>query len=445
MRFLAAIAIAAAALALTATVSTAAPARQAPHQLLGMIPHLAHHSNAPLTQVRRAAKGAPLNCVSACTAYESTINQYFTDVQAASVVKATDNVYSVATQYSDIQYSETFAGAYADGNPYPTTHACHDGVDTYCVTDGQLQAQIGSVIAANHLPRYSTSALYFIFTPANVGVCQSPGRASGGYPCTTNVFCAYHSASQNGFIYAVEPDAAAVPGDAAVPHPCDPGQAPAGSNADATINTISHEQNESITDPFGNAWIADDGPGESPQDEIGDLCAYDFGTPSGTPGTEYDQTINGHNYLLQLEYSNQDSGCVPYLGGPVTPANPRYGMGPLVDQSPEGTVMITNTVYAIYWLPAAPANTKLPTISGTTDVGKKLKASNGTWSNGPTFTYRWLRCSSAGLSCKGITKATGASYTLVKADKGHRLEVRVTGTNMISAVSATSAPTGVVK
>jgi hypothetical protein len=31
---------------------------------------------------------------------------------------------------------------------------------------------------------------------------------------------------------------------------------------------------------------------------------------SGSNGAEYNQTINGHHYYLQLEYSNQDRGCI---------------------------------------------------------------------------------------------------------------------------------------
>ena len=107
--------------------------------------------------------------------------------------------------------------------------------------------------------------------------------------------------------------------------------------------------------------------------------------------------------------------------------------------------MTTNTVYAIYWVPAAPANNKLPAISGAAKVGKKLKASHGAWSNQPKFTYRWLRCSATGTACKGITKATDSSYTLVPEDKGHRIEVRLTGTNMAGHATATSAPTAVIK
>ncbi len=444
MKLLAAIAVGAAALVLTAASSTAG-ARPTAHRLLGLVPHLAHARGfAPL---RRTSKAAGFNCVAACSAYETTINQYFTDVAAAAAANATDNVYSVATQYPGITYGSTFGGSYVAGNPYPT-NTCNDGVDKYCLTDSQLQAEIGKVIAAKGWPLGTQTALYYIFTPANVGVCILAGQASGKNACTTTVFCAYHSnTSTNSFIYAVEPDAAAVSDQA-----CATGQAPQGHGADATINTISHEQNEAITDPYGTAWYSDAAP-QFP--EIGDLCAYDFGdTVQGPPGAEYNQTINGHNYFLQLEYSNQDGGCVPYLGGPVTAADPRDGVGPLSDtgaghagQGHGGPVMTSNAVYAIYWVPVPPANRSLPTISGAPKVGKKLTASHGAWSGLPKYTYRWFRCSPTGTSCKGISSSTAAAstYKPVTADRGHRLEVRVTATNAAGTATATSAPTAVVR
>lgn len=440
VKLAAAIALAAGLVVLTVASSTAGAARGVPHRLGGLVPHIAHASRFA-SRASHVKRTAPLNCVSACSSYESTINQYFTDVATASAANATDNVYSVATQYSSIEYNVTFdaaTNAYVDGSPFPTTKTCSDGYDKYCVTDQQLETEIGKVIAAKKWPVQSTTALYFIFTPANVGVCQYAGTSSNTNPCTTNAFCAYHSAS-NTFVYAVEPDAAAVSGGA-----CDPQQAPAGNGADATINTISHEQMEAITDPLLTAWYTNDANGF----EIGDLCAYDFGTPSGVDGTQYNQTINTHNYFLQLEYSNQDGGCVPYLGGTVTAPDPLLGdgSGPLVyDTLDAGPVMTTNTIYAIYWVPAAPVNGKLPAISGAAKVGKKLRASHGTWLHVPKYTYRWLRCSAAGTACKGITKATRSSYTLTKADARHRIEVRVTATNAVGSASATSAPTAVVK
>jgi hypothetical protein len=443
VKFVTASAVAVAALVLFATASTAGAARGASRQVGGFVPHVSRPGH--VLPARRTAKAGRLNCVATCTAYESTINQYFTDVAADNGLAT--NVYSVATQYSDntgsIAYDETFdasTNSYVDTNPYPASYGCHDGYDKYCVTDQQLQAEIGKVIKANHLPTLSTTTLYFIFTPANTGVCIYPGVADNSNPCTTNLFCAYHSASPK-FIYAVEPDAAAAYGGICTPRDAGNPEAPAGNSADATINTISHEQNEAITDPFpGQGWISNN----VPYPEIGDLCAYDFGTPQGPPGAEYNQVINGHNYFLQLEYSNQDNGCVPYLGGPVTAPPNGDGSGPLVWQG-GSPVMRTNTVYAIYWVPAKPVNNALPTISGTAKVGKTLRASNGKWSNGPKFTHRWLRCSSAGTSCKAIAGATGGKYTLVAADAHHRIEVRVTGTNMAGHVSVASAPTGSVR
>jgi hypothetical protein len=425
---------------LTATSSTAG-ARPTAHRPLGLVPHFTHTTR--LAPARRAQKTTGFNCIAACSSYETTINQYFTDVAAAAAANAVDNVYSVATQYAGITYGSTFGGSYVAGNPYPT-NTCNDGFDRYCLTDSQLQTEIGRVIAAKGWPLASQTALYFIFTPANVGVCIFPGPSTNTNACTTNVFCAYHSnTSTNSFIYAVEPDAAAVSD-----HACVTGEAPAGNGADATINTISHEQNEAITDPYGTAWYSDDAAYQYP--EIGDLCAYDFGPVLGNPGSEYNQTINGHHYFLQLEYSNQDGGCVPYLGGPVAAAF-NDGVGPLSDTGPGrtgaghgGPVMTSNTVYAIYWVPAPPANRAVPTISGTPKVGKKLTALRGTWTNSPKYTYHWLRCTSAGTACKGISQATASTYKPVAADKWHRLEVRVTATNAAGAASATSAPTGAV-
>src|SRR6476659_6548945 len=114
-----------------------------PQHPLGFVPHVAHPSQFAPT-VRTAKAGGPLNCVVACSAYESTINQYFTDVATDSGLST--NVYSVETQYSGITYSQTFGGSYVDGTPYPATGSCLDGFDAYCVTNAQLQTEIGKVI-----------------------------------------------------------------------------------------------------------------------------------------------------------------------------------------------------------------------------------------------------------------------------------------------------------
>jgi hypothetical protein len=64
-----------------------------------------------------------------------------------------------------------------------------------------------------------------------------------------------------------------------------------------------------------------------------------------------------------------------------------------------------------------------PTISGSAKVGSKLSATPGTWAPAPvTLSYQWLR---AGAT---IAKATGSTYTLVSADAGTAITVKVTGT-----------------
>jgi hypothetical protein len=94
---------------------------------------------------------------------------------------------------------------------------------------------------------------------------------------------------------------------------------------------------------------------------------------------------------------------------------------------------------------AAPVNTAPPTTSGTTTVGQTLTASNGTWSNSPTsFAYQWLRCNGGGNNCAAVANGTQQTYTLVGADAGHTLRVRVTATNADGSASAQSAQTAVV-
>lgn len=86
-----------------------------------------------------------------------------------------------------------------------------------------------------------------------------------------------------------------------------------------------------------------------------------------------------------------------------------------------------------------PANTALPAISGTAQVGQTLSVSTGTWSNSPTgFTYQWL---AAGTS---ITGATASTYVLTSAELGKAITATVVATNAGGSQSATSAATSAV-
>ncbi len=96
--------------------------------------------------------------------------------------------------------------------------------------------------------------------------------------------------------------------------------------------------------------------------------------------------------------------------------------------------------------PAPPTNTSLPTISGTTQDGQTLSATNGSWSGTAPFTYayQWLRCDAAGATCSDVSGATNQTYVLTPADIGSTMRVVVTATNPAGSTDATSAQTGVV-
>lgn len=82
-----------------------------------------------------------------------------------------------------------------------------------------------------------------------------------------------------------------------------------------------------------------------------------------------------------------------------------------------------------------PSNTPAagaPTISGTAQVGRTLTADTSGISDSDgltnaSFSYRWVR--SDGASHADIQDATGSSYTLVDADQGKTIKVRVTFTD----------------
>jgi hypothetical protein len=93
-----------------------------------------------------------------------------------------------------------------------------------------------------------------------------------------------------------------------------------------------------------------------------------------------------------------------------------------------------------------PANTGLPTISGTAEVGKSLTATSGTWTGTVpmTYSYQWQRSDSTGTTWTGVTGATGTTYLLGSADAARRLRVVVTAANAVGTTSATSAATAIV-
>ena len=243
---------------------------------------------------------------STTSTYKGIVNGYFGNVAAAS--GATNNNYSVATQYYDttgnIAYKATSGGAILDTDPYPSLGCAGTAaVGGPCINDAQLQTELAKVLAAHGLPT-GLGTEYFVYFPPGVTTCVTIATVgSTGVPsaeCSGTVYCAYHSNFTDGSSQVLY---ANMPYDGV--SGCQSGEHPNGDAADDELNVTSHENIETITDPLGTAWF------DSSGNEIGDKCNFTFGSPlGGAPGAEYNEQISTGNYYLQEEWSNAVAGCV---------------------------------------------------------------------------------------------------------------------------------------
>jgi PKD repeat protein len=245
--------------------------------------------------------------------YQAGVDQYFEDLAHDS--GGVQNVESVSAQYNDAagefaRYDSHFGGAILDTNPYPVNGCSRAPI---CLTDAQLRAELVSYTALHGYPR-DLSHEYFVLTPPGVEDCFE----AAGHECSAGTsrgtYCAYHSnvtIAAEELIYANDPY---VTGNAG----CDDGNHPNGAPSDGVLQGgLSHEHNESITDPMPNSAWADIGGSGG---ENGDKCrvfeeAGEYGTALGRApdGAKYNQLINGHPYWYQQEWSNQTDMCLQRL------------------------------------------------------------------------------------------------------------------------------------
>ncbi len=103
-----------------------------------------------------------------------------------------------------------------------------------------------------------------------------------------------------------------------------------------------------------------------------------------------------------------------------------------------------------------PVNTAPPFPRGAVVVGQVMTAEPGTWTGRTpiSFSYRWLRCNSAGGECASISGAGSRSYRVTSSDVGHKLRFNVTARNSLgsttvisteSAIAAEPLPAGAIK
>ena len=231
--------------------------------------------------------------------YVSGIDQYLGDLAKDS--GGVQNVDSVATQYSDeagefVKYNSHFAEQIVDTDPYPK-NGCKAAAT--CLTDEQLQEELKKYVLEHGLPT-GLEHEYFILTPSKVESCFE----AEGFECSAGskfpAYCAYHGffhtePKEKGpvIVYANDPYVVGNPG-------CDDGNHPNNKPSDAALEGgLSHEHNESITDPELNAWWASNG------EENGDKCRTfneetEYGTQLGETAehAKYNQVVNGSLLLV---------------------------------------------------------------------------------------------------------------------------------------------------
>lgn len=268
------------------------------------------------------------------TAYKNLITTYWADAAHDSGLHT--NVFSTLPDYSGsngaINYQFTAGTSINDTGSLPASGcklARNDKTNIYsdgtgynaCLDDAQIQAETNRVITANGLSR-NLGHIYVLYLAKAVESCFNAGSTtSPSNACSINhqvsaAYCAYHSEGASTLIYAnlvfpvyQSPTGFTCGSDAKFPVV----ESPNGNvDADVEISPSSHEVSEAVTDPdTTTGWF------DSSGFENGDECAYVFGATSGTAGALYNQTINGHHYLTQEEFSNPDFavtglGCLAF-------------------------------------------------------------------------------------------------------------------------------------
>jgi hypothetical protein len=111
-----------------------------------------------------------------------------------------------------------------------------------------------------------------------------------------------------------------------------------------------------------------------------------------------------------------------------------------IGSNASGTAVADSALVLIEAKPPIPGTA--PSVSGTVTIGEVLTCSPGSWSNGPTFAYQWLRNGTELKGAEDLAKGSQTStYTVQAADEGKALQCRVTGTNADASAQAVSAAT----
>ena len=230
--------------------------------------------------------------------YNSLISQYFGDVGGNSLYKNNTQYFEKkGTTQRNISNVSSLGGSWVDTSAYPASDCSDPSTPGNCILDKDIQAEVTKAINTNHWAT-GWNSMFFVFTAKGEGSCTQG-------VCSFSFFCAYHGnykLAGKQVIYANMPYTGTSLSGCGTP------ESPNGDfDADSTINVTSHEQMEAVTDP--QVSPTQTGWWEPIGGEIGDKCAWNFGTLDANGGTA-NQAWNGHFYILQTEWSNAGSHCV---------------------------------------------------------------------------------------------------------------------------------------
>jgi len=232
--------------------------------------------------------------------YETLTQRFYDDVSATPYLNI------------DAQYTETCAsngnkcalqnltravipaGAWVDTKTYP-----HAGTEKDPLQDSDIQNEVTRAIGQEGWA-VDANSIFFVLTGVNASNGQMIEECDGSTGCSFTSFCAYHdNYSLNGtkVLYGFLSDASFNP--AGCGEGISSGQAPNGQlSSDREVAMMSHEFDETVTDPLLNAWF------DSSGNEIGDKC-------NQIPATV---SLGSNKYVVQKLWSNASSSCVSAYG-----------------------------------------------------------------------------------------------------------------------------------
>lgn len=189
---------------------------------------------------------------------------------------------------------------YYDASSQHVTSAVHfatSTTDSYSqgksLSDAGVQAVVAKALGTGALS-YDSNGVYFVLTSSDV-------NETSGF-CTQ--YCGWHT---HGKITGLDIKYAFVGNPDRCPSACaDQTSGPNGNaGADGMASIISHELEESVTDPDLNAWY--DRRGQ----ENADKCAWTFGAESAASignGSKYNMKLGSREFLIQQNWVNASGG-----------------------------------------------------------------------------------------------------------------------------------------